>query len=359
MDSEIPTGPFIYTLMKGEEEEEEEELPPPPPPQREVTSAPSVSPTLTSWDERAESTDPWEMTSQEESEHFWGSDDVEWKCENVAESWQEVKDNEERGVCETDVKTVPLASTPHLIRTCETKESFSPKKPQRKEWESDTVNYRYLQLSSEEAFFLYYGLGCLAIADESGAALTIEETWQKFSSSSPQFLPRYIAYHHLRSKGWVPKAGVKFGGDFLLYKKGPPFYHGTYTVVVQAVSNDDCSPLPQLTPRNFSWTSLACLNRITEQVNKEVMLLYVGLPKDYATASMQEVLHQATVKECDCSGFFGSDRVILEIDANPVLLTVVKWCDLSLKDIDWTMKNHFQWYWLQETINFNDEILSV
>ena len=38
--------------------------------------------------------------------------------------------------------------------------------------------------------------------------------WQAFQSLQPSFLPNYIAYHYYRSKGWVPKSGLKFGADF-------------------------------------------------------------------------------------------------------------------------------------------------
>jgi tRNA-splicing endonuclease subunit Sen2 len=102
----------------------------------------------------------------------------------------------------------------------------------------------------------------------------------------------------------------------VLYKKGPPFYHASYSVVVQAVDVSDFSPLTSLTPRTFSWTSLACLNRVTEQVNKvwkpilhhiyinltltpyfqEFMLLYVALPGNASNLSLPSILQRLSVK---------------------------------------------------------------
>jgi len=38
--------------------------------------------------------------------------------------------------------------------------------------------------------------------------------WLEFSRLSPRFPERYVAYHYFRSKGWVPKTGLKFGSDF-------------------------------------------------------------------------------------------------------------------------------------------------
>ena len=40
-----------------------------------------------------------------------------------------------------------------------------------------------------------------------------------------EFLMNYVAYHHFRSLGWVPRAGIKFGVDWLLYNRGPVFDH--------------------------------------------------------------------------------------------------------------------------------------
>lgn len=100
--------------------------------------------------------------------------------------------------------------------------------------------------------------------------------WGRFSEIDPNFITRYVAYHNFRSKGWVVKSGIKYGVDFNLYKKGPPFYHSTYSVLVVAVDGKT----GQETCSTFDWTSLCCLNRVTQQVSKELMICYVIKPKD-------------------------------------------------------------------------------
>ncbi|PIN99535.1 hypothetical protein AB205_0047590, partial [Aquarana catesbeiana] len=67
--------------------------------------------------------------------------------------------------------------------------------------------FEYLQLSREEE------------------PLTIQKLWEIFCEAQQNFQTGYMAYHHFRSKGWVPKVGLKYGTDLLLYRKGPPFYH--------------------------------------------------------------------------------------------------------------------------------------
>ena len=60
----------------------------------------------------------------------------------------------------------------------------------------------------------------------------------------------------------------------MLYKDGPPFYHGSYSVVVKFVDAEGKPVEGYEEQRQFSWTSLAGLKRITEHVGK------VGLPQD-------------------------------------------------------------------------------
>ena len=45
-------------------------------------------------------------------------------------------------------------------------------------------------------------------------ALDLTEMWQAFCSRQENFVANYIAYHYYRSKGWVPRDGVKYGAHF-------------------------------------------------------------------------------------------------------------------------------------------------
>ncbi|KAK2861566.1 hypothetical protein Q5P01_001099 [Channa striata] len=141
----------------------------------------------------------------------------------------------------------------------------------------------HLQLSLEEAFFLVYGLGCLSVYLHQ-EPLSIMELWTTFRSLCPDFISSYAAYHHFRSRGWVPKRGgaAKYGVDLMLYRKGPPFYHASYSVVVERVD----SAFRGCALRPFSWRSLAALNRITANVSKELMLCYIISPADLSEAEL-------------------------------------------------------------------------
>ncbi|XP_054472195.1 tRNA-splicing endonuclease subunit Sen2 [Anoplopoma fimbria] len=141
----------------------------------------------------------------------------------------------------------------------------------------------YLQLSLEEAFFLVYSLGCLSVY-QNQEPLSIIQLWRTFRSLRPDFVSSFAAYQHCRSSGWVPKegGGAKYGVDLMLYRKGPPFYHASYSVVIERT--DDAFRGSALRP--FSWRSLAALSRITSNVSKELMLCYVIHPADLSEAEL-------------------------------------------------------------------------
>ncbi|XP_072454554.1 tRNA-splicing endonuclease subunit Sen2 isoform X2 [Notamacropus eugenii] len=163
--------------------------------------------------------------------------------------------------------------------------------------------FEYLQLSLEEAFFLVYALGCLNIYYEE-EPLTILKLWKAFHLVQPTFRTTYMAYHHFRSKGWVPKVGLKYGTDLLLYRKGPPFYHASYSVIIELVNDSFEGSLR----RPFSWKSLAGLNRITANVSKELLLCYLIRPSNMTDQEMEspECLRRIKVQEVILSRWVSS-----------------------------------------------------
>lgn len=70
-----------------------------------------------------------------------------------------------------------------------------------------------LNLGLEEAFFLFDAVKCLDIHFE-GKLLNCEEVWGKFCECDEYFMENYVAYYYFRTKNWVVRNGIKFGGDF-------------------------------------------------------------------------------------------------------------------------------------------------
>lgn len=74
----------------------------------------------------------------------------------------------------------------------------------------------------------------------------------------------YAAYHHYRSHGWCVRSGIKFGCDFLLYRRGPPFHHAEFSVMVLAPDER----------HDYTWYSTVA--RVVGGAQKTLVLAYVA-----------------------------------------------------------------------------------
>ncbi|XP_018576539.1 tRNA-splicing endonuclease subunit Sen2 isoform X2 [Anoplophora glabripennis] len=133
-------------------------------------------------------------------------------------------------------------------------------------------------LSLEESFFLSSIVKCLHVYYE-GKSLRIDEMWTMFSATDPHFIQNYIVYYHFKAKNWVVKPGIKFGGDFLLYKQGPPFYHASYVVVIDIV-NENLERIEHFSRRSMDNVPLLSLNRLCETAGKELLICQVIWPQN-------------------------------------------------------------------------------
>ncbi|KAJ2945636.1 hypothetical protein O0L34_g463 [Tuta absoluta] len=142
-----------------------------------------------------------------------------------------------------------------------------------------------LMLSLQEAFFLQFALGCLQIISLDGKLLNVQQSWDIFSKTDKDYIPKYVVYHYYRSKGYVVKPGIKFGGDFLLYKEGPGISHADFIVVMK------------LDQEKKDWNLILGHVRMATTTVKEIIIAEVtrpekdlNLPEDLNTFSVREVL---------------------------------------------------------------------
>lgn len=135
-----------------------------------------------------------------------------------------------------------------------------------------------LHLTFEETFFLLYGLGCLNLIDFDGNLLDIDSAWHIFCKTDKNFVSKYVVYHYFRSKGWIVKPGLKYGGDFLLYKQGPPFYHASYIVIIDILDGDTLVTDQSKCMHKLTWNSLLGLERLSETAAKEILFAQVLWP---------------------------------------------------------------------------------
>lgn len=157
------------------------------------------------------------------------------------------------------------------------------------------INKEHLQLTPEEAFFLSFGLGVLEVSDPaSGRVLSRQELFSLFRQYSyfpPRngpdepdlepddgFLVHYAVYHHFRSLGWVPRGGIKFGVDWLLYTRGPVFDHAEFgLIVIPSYSDAWWKKQGKQGPRK-PWSWLHSVVRVLSHVTKSLVLIYVDVP---------------------------------------------------------------------------------
>lgn len=157
------------------------------------------------------------------------------------------------------------------------------------------VNKEHLQLTPEEAFYLNFGLGTLSVNDPySGLDLSTMEMLRLFREHSycpprngpdaedlqpdDNFLVHYTVYHHFRSLGWVPRAGIKFGVDWLLYARGPVFDHAEFGIIVLPAYSDPWWKARGKKMPTRSWPWLHSVVRVLSHVTKSLVLVYVDVP---------------------------------------------------------------------------------
>ncbi|KAI1812787.1 hypothetical protein GGS20DRAFT_556392 [Poronia punctata] len=170
-------------------------------------------------------------------------------------------------------------------------EGFDPSHPAEISAEgSEIVDREHLQLSPEEAFYLVFALGALTIVDPvTGKAMTNQEVFHTLRRLScppgsgtmqpdDPFLVQYAVYHHFRSLGWVPRSGIKFGVDWLLYIGGPVFSHAEFAVIVLPAYTDPYWKSRGKTAPKRSWHWLHSVNRVQSQALKTMVMVYVDIP---------------------------------------------------------------------------------
>ncbi|KAH9909526.1 hypothetical protein F4778DRAFT_711763 [Xylariomycetidae sp. FL2044] len=159
------------------------------------------------------------------------------------------------------------------------------------ESEPEIIDREHLQLTVEEAFYLVFALGALRVTDQAnGQPMETEDMFATFCQTSGfppsptdlqpdnPFLIQYAVYHHFRSLGWVPRSGVKFGVDWLLYNRGPVFSHAEFAIVVQPAYSDPWGKAQGRTAQQKSWHWLHMVNRVQSTALKTMVIVYVDIP---------------------------------------------------------------------------------
>lgn len=136
--------------------------------------------------------------------------------------------------------------------------------------EEGRENVEHLQLSFVEAFHAAFVACKLRIIGAKGEVLNDElQAWRLFCTCDKYFARKYAAYSHYRRSGWLPRSGLKYGVDWVLYRTGTRHHaHAPYCVVLSL----DPKPLEP------NWIRLQNKLRVVKNVAKNLIAARVHLP---------------------------------------------------------------------------------
>lgn len=138
----------------------------------------------------------------------------------------------------------------------------------------------HLQLTLVEAYYESFLAKSLRIKDENGNILRkADQTWHLFSTKNNKFPLLFVAYCRYRAAGWLPRSGIKYGVDWVLYPeivKGG-HSHSPYCVILRYGAGSKID-------RN--WTSLQNRLRLCKSVAKNLVLVQVWTEGQITDASI-------------------------------------------------------------------------
>ncbi|KAJ1979996.1 tRNA splicing endonuclease subunit sen2, partial [Dimargaris verticillata] len=194
---------------------------------------------------------------------------------------------------------IALSASP--LAACEEQAAYGP---------NAGLELEMYRLTLEEAFYLAWALNSLDVYTHPHLALLNSNTlWSVFTQQPDgAFIYRYAAYHYYRSRGWMVRSGFKFACDFVLYRRQfysrshsqqqPRHQHAQYTVLVvparqQPLKQPEAfskfadgglaSKASSIPASSLSWDQLIATNRVTTQVQKQLILCYVDIPAQLET----------------------------------------------------------------------------
>jgi len=105
---------------------------------------------------------------------------------------------------------------------------------------------------------------------QNNKPLTKEQVKKKFSNMDKKFQTKYLVYKDLRKKGHIPKTGLKFGAEFLIYEKGtnPKKAHSKWILFTDTENN------------KTTWHEFAAKNRVAHSTKKKLLIAIVDDRKD-------------------------------------------------------------------------------
>ncbi len=101
---------------------------------------------------------------------------------------------------------------------------------------------------------------------KDGKEVGFDELFNLFSSKYENLKDKYNVYRYLRDLGYVVLPGIKFGGDFAVYKRGPGIEHAPY--ILKVIKED----------QELQASDIVLAGRLATSVKKKYIFAVPGNP---------------------------------------------------------------------------------
>lgn len=156
------------------------------------------------------------------------------------------------------------------------------------------ADLEHIQLTLVEAYYAAFVTKALLLQDEAGNILAdAPTTWRLFCSRAGMRFPQtFVAYCRYRAAGWIPRSGLKYGTDWVLYPASAKRHtHSSFCVVLRFRDNE---------PRRLerTWVSLQNRIRLIKNVSKTLIIAEViTTPNVDMTSDIRDAFRAVSVSE--------------------------------------------------------------
>lgn len=142
--------------------------------------------------------------------------------------------------------------------------------------QSRRANVEHLQLTLVEAYYASFVEKRLVVINGGELLHDAGQTWRLFAKRCHRFAWMFVAYCRYRSAGWLPRSGLKYGVDWVLYPSAIKKHsHSPYCVVLSFSPEGEAKC-------DKSWIGLQNRLRLVKNVAKTLVLaeVYLDHPAD-------------------------------------------------------------------------------
>lgn len=215
-------------------------------------------------------------------------------AENMTAIWT-ISDAYGKGNLSRSAPTYATAIDASSTRGRAARQLLALEKAAQKQSGSDVgrAHVEHLQLTLVEAYHATFVAKRMRIATTWGESMDDPaKVWHTFAKQLPHFPAAFAAYSKYRATGWMPRSGLKYGVDWVLYPLGSHKHsHAPYCVIVCHADSENPSPLES------TWVRLQNKLRLVKNVAKSLIVAEVCFAEDVLPTCSQEAIEKVRISE--------------------------------------------------------------